>query len=104
MPRNRPSSVTLVKRSRRKDGGQTCGSLFRIHIPKKLVKTDRRIVVSNAMGTLLGVIGNVHNGLPDTFQCHAYALQYHCRSAPPMVPVMPPPKMSSGRMVRLMPI
>ena len=86
MPMKNPSSVALRNRSRRKNGCQTWGSLLNAHIPKNAVRTDIRIVVSNAIGTLLGVIGRVHSGLPDTFHCHAIALQYHCRSAPPTVP------------------
>ncbi len=64
MPIRNASSVTWLNRSARKNGCQTCGSLLAIHIPKKLVNTASRIVVSNPIGMLAGID---HAGLPEMF-------------------------------------
>src|SRR5690242_12306360 len=98
MPRKNPSSVTRRNRSLRKNGCQTCGSLLKPHIPKNAVSTDSKIVSSYAIGMFAGID---QVGLPEMFQPHWYVLQYHCRSRPPMAPQNPPPKITSGRIVRL---
>ncbi len=56
--------MTCRKRSLRNSGCHTCGSLLSIHIPKKLVNTARRMVVSNAIGTFAGID---QVGLPEMF-------------------------------------
>ncbi|MND09721.1 hypothetical protein D3C83_332650 [compost metagenome] len=56
--------MTFAKRSLRKNGCQTCGSLFRIHTAKNVVRTENRIVASNAIGTFAGID---QLGLPPMF-------------------------------------
>src|SRR5437899_12918711 len=75
MPSMNASSVTWLNRSLRKNGCQTFGSLFAIHMPKKLVNTASKIVVSNPIGTLAGID---HAGLPEMFHGQLYALHHHC--------------------------
>ena len=57
--------------------------------PEERVKTESRSSHSNAIGMFAGID---HVGLPEMFQRHLYALQYHCSSRPPIAPVKPPPK------------
>src|SRR5690348_16041892 len=101
MATKKPSSVVFMNRSWRNSGCQTWGSRLSAHIPKNEVETESRMVSSYAIGMFAGID---HVGLPEMFQPHWYALQYHCRSRPPSAPQKPPPKMISGRIVRLMPI
>src|SRR5688500_5603786 len=100
-PRKKPSSVARAKRSFLKNGCQTCGSLLRIHIPKNVVSTDARIVVSYEIGTFAGID---HAGLPATFHGQSHAFIHHWRNVPPTRPPKPPRKTITGRMVRLIPI
>src|SRR5262245_6075711 len=101
MPMKNASSVTCANRSLRKNGCQTCGSLLKSHMPKNAVSADSRIASSYATGMFAGMD---HVGLPEMFQVHACALQYHCSARPPIAPEKPPPKITSGKIVRLIPI
>ena len=99
--RKNPSSVTRANRSLRKNGCQTCGSLLNAHMPRNVVSAASRIADSYATGMFAGID---HVGLPEMFHVHACAFAYHCKSKPPIAPAKPPPKMTSGRIVRLIPI
>ena len=93
--------MTRTNRSLRNSGCQTCGSLLNAHMPKNEVKTASKMPHSYAIGMFAGID---QVGLPEMFQVHACALQYHCSSRPPNAPEKPPPKITSGRIVRLIPI
>ena len=106
------SSVARRKRMLLKSGCESRGKPFIKNINPTADSADKRMVSSKMIGIHAGTdmsgLPEIRNGYPVTHTNAQMeklaALVKACKQKPTMVPVIPAPKTSRGRIVRLIPI